>query len=131
MVLCSGVFDGLHAGHVAYLQAAARLCQDGERLMVAVAPDAYVVQHKHRQPRWSAADRVMTVRALKIVDAVRLHGDAGVEDVILASTPRLFVKAEDWKDRLTVEVLAACSARGTSILFIPERATPHTSEAIH
>ena len=127
MILCSGVFDGLHAGHVAYLREAAKRL-DGDALVVAVAPDDYVRRHKGREPRWPLSDRLLTVDALGLVDRVIAHGVDGVEDVILAYRPRLFVKAEDWKDRLTDAVLGACFASGTSILFVPERATKHTRE---
>ncbi len=130
MILCSGCFDGVHAGHVAYLQAASRLCYEGERLLVAVAPDAYIFGVKGHFPHWSQIDRELTVHALKGVDRTCVHSDAGVADIILAKRPRLFVKGADWRDQLEPDVLAACQAAGTSILFVALRDTPHTHEAL-
>jgi bifunctional ADP-heptose synthase (sugar kinase/adenylyltransferase) len=136
MILCSGCFDGLHAGHVAYLQAAAQQLWPSrpselkaERLTVAVAPDAYIRQVKEREPRWSVVDRVAVLQALDLVDQVLVHGESGVEDVIRELQPRLFVKAEDWRDRLTPAVLDACREAHTSILFVPEYPAAHTSQA--
>lgn len=129
MVLCSGCFDGLHAGHVAYLEAARLYAQPGEELVVAVAPDDYIRRHKQREPRWSAIDRLLTVRSLRMVDRTMLHGLDGVGFLIRHLRPRVFVKAEDWKGRLTEAVREACQDSHTSVLFIPQRPTPHTSEA--
>lgn len=135
MILCSGCFDGLHAGHVAYLQAAARQLSPSpaselksERLVVAIAPDAYIRQVKQREPHWPAEDRATVVAHLRMVNSVVSHGETGVEDVIAALKPRLFVKAEDWRDRLTPAVLEACKEAHTSILFVPEVHTTHTSQ---
>ena len=69
MVLTSGAFDGLHAGHVLYLQAAKALCDPDELLVCAVAPDPYITLTKHRAPYWSQHDRLRTVHALTMVDA--------------------------------------------------------------
>lgn len=128
MILASGCFDGLHAGHVSYLRACAQLRLDGEPLLVAVAPDAYLRRHKDREPRWSVIDRLSVIYALDMVDEAKVHGDNGVEDVILEYRPRLLVKADDWKDRLTDAVLKACHDSHTSILFVPQRASKHTRE---
>lgn len=128
MVLCSGVFDGLHAGHVSYLRSAAGLRLAGESLMVAVAPDAYVRRAKLKTPRWPLGDRLLTVAALDMVHEVGPHSDAGVADVILAHHPRLFVKGADWKGRLCADVLAACQQVGAEIVYVAERATKHTSQ---
>ena len=130
MVLCSGCFDGLHAGHVRYLQAASRLCRDGESLVVAVAPDLYIRRYKQREPRWSCADRMETVLALGMVDRVVVHGDDGAAGVIRAERPRLFVKGSDWRDRyrLFPEILYACHAVDADI-FTVDTPGVHTSEA--
>jgi cytidyltransferase-like protein len=133
MVLASGVFDGLHAGHVAYLHAAATLCEEDEPLVVAVAPDAYIRQHKDREPFWSVKDRMRVVAALAVVDEVCMHEADGVAGVILANGPRLLVKGEDWRKKggVPADVLAACEAAGTVVAYVEEVECQHTSEIMH
>lgn len=133
MVLASGCFDGLHAGHVAYLECAATLCEDDEPLVVAVAPDAYIRKHKDRDPHWSVKDRMRVVAALAVVDDVTMHDEDGVADVILANGPRLLVKGDDWRVRggVPADVQAACAAAGTEIYYVEEVDVKHTSETWH
>lgn len=127
MILCSGCFDGLHAGHVAYLQAAAQLRQD-EPLYVAVAPDRYIRQRKQREPRWSQAERAQTVAAVRGVTGVITRDELDVDGTIRIFRPTLFVKGEDWTHQLPTAVVEACQETGTAIAFVhtPGR---HTREA--
>lgn len=127
MILCSGAFDGLHAGHVRYLQAARRLAS-GETLSVAVAPDAYIAKAKARYPYWPQTDRLHTVFALGCVDSVIAQASTSVAAVIRDYRPRVFVKGPDWRGKLPEDVLAACQETGTVIQFVntPGR---HTREA--
>src|SRR3990167_2742357 len=120
MILASGAFDGVHAGHVSYLEAAAGLLQPQEVLVVAVAPDAYIRAVKRREPYWPFVDRLKTVEALSMVDFGVPHGVDGVSSAVLALGPRLLVKGADWQGRLAAGVREACEAVGTEILFVPE-----------
>ena len=129
MILCSGAFDGLHAGHVRYLEEAKMLCQAGEPLHCAVAPDAYIQHSKGRAPGWSQADRAATVSALRVVDGVWPQHQPTPSGLILILKPRLFVKGEDWRDRVPSIVIDACADVGCEIRFVD---TPgrHVSETI-
>ena len=117
MTLCSGAFDGLHAGHVRYLQAARRLAPH-ERLVVAIAPDAYIEREKQRHPYWPQADRAHTVFALDCVNDVRLQTGLSVAQEILDTKPHRFVKGRDWLDKLPDDVLAACQQVGCEVVFV-------------
>lgn len=128
MILCSGVFDGLHAGHVAYLNAAKTLTYPGEAFAVAVASDAYVQWHKQRTPIWTLRDRIAVVFALALVDRVMAHGDDGAADAIRASRPRIFVKGKDWEGRLPNAVVLACHDVGCAIAFVESGVSQHTSD---
>ena len=127
VILASGTFDGVHSGHVRYLRAA-RLLAKGEFLRVAVAPDVYIRTEKHREPYWSQSDRAETVLALGCVDCVTQHPEPSVAQLIRDLRPRLFVKGQDWRGKLPEDVLAACQAVGTEIVFVD---TPgkHVSQA--
>lgn len=129
MILCSGCFDGLHAGHVRYLQAARKLCEPGEALYVAVAPDSYIRIAKGRKAHWGQSDRVETVRALKIVHAVFHQDSDSAAAAIRQFRPRIFVKGSDWWTTLPAEIYEACAQSGSYVQFVD---TPgkHTSEAM-
>lgn len=126
MILCSGCFDGLHAGQVRYLQKA-RALDVTLPLLVAVASDAYIQQMKGRMPHWSLADRMQTVAALKGVDDVIVHGWPSVADMIREHRPRWFVKGAEWRYRLPPDVRLACEAVQAEIVFT-ETPGRHTSE---
>lgn len=128
MILASGCFDGLHSGHVAYLEAAKALCGADEVLVCAVAPDSYIRKAKQRNPFWPQKDRLVTVRALSAVDAAISQSSTSVAPLIRAYRPRLFVKGPDWEGRLPEEVQMACQHVGTEIGYVQ---TPgkHVSEA--
>ncbi len=96
--------------------------------MVAVAPDAYIVWNKHRQPRWRCAERLAVVSALHMVDQVVVHGIEGAADVIRKHRPRLFVKGKDWTGTLPDDVLKACHDAGTAIMFVDSKVQQHTSD---
>lgn len=128
MILTSGAFDGVHAGHVDYLNAAKSMCDDDEILVCAVAPDSYIEQAKQRKPFWHQADRLRTVHALDAVDAAIPQIDQSVASIIVRYKPRLFVKGIDWDGRLPEDVLNACYQTGTAIAFVNTDGR-HVSEA--
>lgn len=127
MVLTSGCFDGVHAGHVLYLEAAKALCTEDETLVCAVAPDSYIQSAKGRKPYWTQADRVRTVSALECVDAVIPQASRSVAQLIRDYLPRLFVKGPDWVGKLPEDVQLACEQVGTVIGFVDSEHT-HTSD---
>lgn len=129
MILCSGAFDGLHAGHVRYLEAAKALCEPDELLVCAVAPDAYIQTVKGRAPSWPQAQRLATVKCLMMVDGTIRQESLTVAPVIRTHLPRLLVKGPDWKDRLPDEVHRACADVGTTIAFVDTPGT-HVRETI-
>jgi len=136
MVLCSGAFDGLHAGHVRYLAAAKRLCdtqgeerpQQQEPLYVAVAPDRYIVDAKGRKPRWIQADRWRVVMQVQGVTQAYPSEHASIAEDIVKLKPRLFVKGVDWAGKIPDDVRAACREAGTQIVFVDTDGT-HTRDA--
>jgi FAD synthetase len=80
VVLASGVFDVIHPGHLAFLEAARK---HGDRLVVVVTSDEQAAREK-RPPRHSAADRTRLVSALDPVD----EAFVGLEPYDLAGTVR-------------------------------------------
>jgi cytidyltransferase-like protein len=129
VILTSGAFDGVHAGHVDYLNAAKALCDDNEILVCAVAPDEYIIKAKKRQPFWHQADRLRTIHALESVDAAIPQISTSVVQIIERYRPRLFVKGPDWDGRLSEEIVQACDRIGCAIAFVDTEGR-HTSEAM-
>lgn len=127
MILCSGCFDGLHAGHVRYLQAARSLGSDP--VWVVVAPDTYIRDAKGRNPLRSAGDRAETVGAVVGPGRVLLDLDHTPARTIRSLRPRLFVKGLEWAGKLPMDVVDACHAVGCLMVFVDTPGT-HTSETL-
>lgn len=77
IVLCTGGYDPLHSGHIAYFEAAKRL---GDELWVGVNSDAWLTRKKGR-PFMPFSERANLVKNLKPVDQV-----LGFEDDELGSS---------------------------------------------
>jgi len=95
VIMTNGVFDVLHAGHVAYLEEAKSL---GDRLIVAVNDDASVRRLKgETRPINVLEDRMLVLAGLAAVDwVVPFSGDtpaALIADVL----PDVLVKGGDYK----------------------------------
>ena len=94
IVVTNGCFDLLHAGHVAYLEAARAL---GDRLVVAVNDDASVAGLKGDGRPLNPVERRMTVlAALRAVDWVVAFGEDTPRRLICALSPDCLVKGGDY-----------------------------------
>ena len=113
IVLASGVFDILHAGHVSHLRQARDM---GDKLVVAVTGD----QHVNKGPGRPINDwysRANVLRELRCVDDV-VWTENSVGSILLLK-PTIFVKGIDYAagDRWTEDVEAACRKVGAKIAF--------------
>jgi cytidyltransferase-like protein len=70
-VVCTGGFDPIHSGHVAYLEAARKL---GDRLIVGVNSDAWL-QRKKGRSFMPITERTTIIQNLRMVDGVILFND--------------------------------------------------------
>ncbi len=95
IVMTNGCFDILHAGHVAYLEQAARL---GDRLIVAVNDDASVARLKGpERPVVPLEQRMAVLAGLSVVDWVVPFGEDTPERLICAVRPDILVKGGDYR----------------------------------
>ena len=110
IVLCNGVFDILHYGHLLHLEAAAEL---GTRLIVAVTRNAFVNKGLGR-PLFDEMQRVAMVGALRCVDSVILSKSS--LDALQRVKPDIFVKGNDYAGK---QFLARnyCAEHGIQIVF--------------
>jgi cytidyltransferase-like protein len=116
MILASGAFDGLHAGHVAYLKAASEVSTD--ELVVAIAPNLYIRTAKQREARWQQSERADTVAAIRYVDRVVTHPELSIAETITRLRPKVVVKGIDWSGKLPMDVTAACVKVGARVVFV-------------
>lgn len=112
VTMVDGGFDPLHAGHVAYFEAAAGL---GLPVLCNVSGDDWVAR-KHR-PLLPQAERAAVIDAIRFVDLVHLSSGSTV-DVLAALEPRYYAKGADWQGRLPAEEAALCAARGIEIVYL-------------
>ena len=106
MVFTNGVFDLLHAGHVASLEADRAL---GDVLVVGVNTDASTRRLKgEERPFQSEDDRARILAALRCIDAVTLFDEDTPEVLVRALLPDVLVKGADYGDR---EVAGADAVR--------------------
>lgn len=110
LVFTNGVFDLLHAGHLASLEAARAL---GDRLVVGVNTDASTRRLKGTtRPYQPESDRARLLAGLRCVDAVTLFDEDTPAALIAALLPDVLVKGADYADREVVGAEAVRAAGG-------------------
>ncbi len=99
IVLCHGVFDLIHWGHIQYFQDAKKY---GEVLVVSVVDDRYIkkIDVKRRPLIFPEIIRLKWLAELEVVDFVTICGDIGPWKVMKAIQPDVYVKGDDAKPRL-------------------------------
>jgi rfaE bifunctional protein kinase chain/domain/rfaE bifunctional protein nucleotidyltransferase chain/domain len=93
-VLCHGVFDLLHIGHIKYFQEAKSM---GDILVVTVTPDRFVNKGPGR-PAFDEIHRAEAIAALDVVDYVAINEWPTAIETIKALQPNLYVKGPDYKN---------------------------------
>lgn len=117
IVLCCGVFDVLHAGHVQLLRQAAGM---GERLVVGINSDASAAAlgKGPGRPYNTAEDRAAVLLALRMVDRVIVFDDPTPEALIRLVRPAVYVKGGDYTAEALPEALAVHDVGG-AICILP------------
>ena len=92
VVLCHGVFDLLHLGHVRHLEAARR---EGDALVVTLTADKFVNKGPDR-PVFAQDLRAEMLAALSCVDYVAVNHGPSAEPVLHAVKPDIYVKGSDY-----------------------------------
>ena len=95
IVHCHGVFDVLHAGHLAYFESAKKF---GDQLVVSLTSDEFVNKGPGR-PYFNVAVRARMLAALELIDFVCINKSARAVPVINALKPNFYVKGPDYKNR--------------------------------
>jgi rfaE bifunctional protein nucleotidyltransferase chain/domain len=93
VVLCHGVFDLLHMGHIRHLEAARR---EGDMLLVTLTADRFVNKGPGR-PVFPEQLRAEMVAAIEYVDWVGISEAPSAEAVLETIRPDVYVKGSDYK----------------------------------
>ena len=122
VVLCHGVFDLLHAVHLAHLERAKEM---GDYLVVSVVPDRYITK---RKPLYGEKARVKLLKALRCVDKVLLCNAPGPESLIRKLEPDLYVRGSDYRGK-TMPESALLKRLGIKVRYT-KSVPPRTSEVM-
>lgn len=117
VVFTNGVFDLVHPGHVAVLEAARA---EGGSLIVAVNSDRSARQlgKGDDRPIMSENARARVVAAFEAVDCVVLFDESTPEAVIERLRPDVLVKGGDYRPE-TVVGADTVTARGGRVVIVP------------
>jgi rfaE bifunctional protein nucleotidyltransferase chain/domain len=94
IVLCHGVFDLLHVGHIRYFEQAKIF---GDILIVSLTADNFVNKGSGR-PFFKISDRIAAISALHAVDFITISNNATAVDVIKKIKPDIYFKGSDYKN---------------------------------
>lgn len=94
VVLCHGVFDLVHMGHVRHLEAARR---EGDILIVTLTADRHVNKGPGR-PIFGQDIRAEMLAALEYVDWVGINRAPSAETVLDVIRPDIYVKGSDYEN---------------------------------
>jgi len=78
IVLCHGVFDVIHIGHVLHFKSAKKL---GTKLIISITPDKFVNKGPDR-PYFSLEERAKMIASFKFVDLVIKNDSPTAENVL-------------------------------------------------
>lgn len=92
IVLCHGVFDLVHTGHISYLKKAKEL---GNHLIVSVTSDKYVNKGPGR-PVFNTQQRISFLTELKFIDEVYESNNPTAVEIIKKIKPNFYCKGIDY-----------------------------------
>ncbi|MBF0211508.1 MAG: D-glycero-beta-D-manno-heptose 1-phosphate adenylyltransferase [Desulfamplus sp.] len=130
IVFTNGCFDILHAGHVAYLDAASN---QGDILVVGLNSDNSVKKIKgEMRPIVSQTHRAKVLAALECVDYVVIFDEPDPENLIKKIAPDVLVKGADWSEEKIIgsDFVKKLGGKVERIELVPEISTTTIIERI-
>ncbi len=94
VVLCHGVFDILHLGHIEHFKSAKAL---GDVLVVTVTVDKYVKKGPKR-PFFNINERVKTLEGIEYIDYISVSEYETAKEVLEKIKPNIYCKGKDYKN---------------------------------
>lgn len=93
VVLCHGVFDLIHPGHIIHFEQAKSM---GDVLVVSVTSEKFVRKGPGR-PYFNDEMRMKFLEAIECIDYVMLSEGYTVDDIVETVEPNIYVKGEEYK----------------------------------
>lgn len=119
IVLCHGVFDVVHPGHLRHLLYAKTL---GKKLIVSITADKFVNKGEHR-PHVPEQLRAFSLASMLIVDFVIINNSPTVLGLLEKLKPDIFAKGFEYTSnslpKPTQDELSIVKAYGGEMLFTP------------
>lgn len=94
VVLCHGVFDLVHPGHIIHFEQAKTM---GDILVVSVTSEKYVRKGPGR-PYFNDELRLKFLAAIECIDYVMLSDEYMVNDIVQVVEPDIYVKGEEYRN---------------------------------
>lgn len=94
LVLCHGVFDLVHYGHLKYFESAKKF---GKYLVVSLTTDKYIKKGPNR-PIFNQNIRLNFLKRIDLIDYVLLSDHESAVEVIKMLKPGFYVKGPDYKN---------------------------------
>jgi len=113
IVTCNGCFDGLHPGHLFILGFAKA---HGDKLVVGINSDEYILKHKHRQPI-PAEERANALMELGCVDSVIVFYEDDPREFIRRIRPAVHCIGVEYEGRAVEE--SVCRELGVRLVYVP------------
>jgi cytidyltransferase-like protein len=93
VILCHGVFDILHYGHIDHFKQAKTF---GDILVVSITEDSFVDKGPDR-PIFSSLIRAKTILSLQIVDFVIISNSSNAINILNKIRPNIYVKDQEYQ----------------------------------
>jgi cytidyltransferase-like protein len=95
VILCHGIFDLLHLGHVEHFRQASYY---GDRLVVSVLADDFLPDYK-KPSIYKEADRMGMVAAIRYVDQAILCKAPGPQEILATLKPDIYIRGSDYEGK--------------------------------
>ena len=94
VVLCHGVFDLIHPGHIIHFEQAKKM---GDVLVVSITSEKFVRKGPGR-PYFNDEMRMKFLKAIEYIDYVMLSEGYTVDDIVEVVEPDLYIKGEEYSN---------------------------------
>ena len=106
VVLCHGVFDLLHIGHIKHFEKAKK---NGDILIVTITADEYVNKGPNR-PQFTTSLRAESLAAIQFIDYVSISYFPTAINIIKKIKPNIYFKGLEYKNEKVIDEKNGCAS---------------------